>query len=165
MKASIILRTWTAVAIAASCASIQAVETNLPSQFSQQGGISYLSGGIGQEEVDAIRADAGNFNLKMMFTSVSGEFLADVKVTLADSKGNVVLETVSEGPCLFAKVPPGHYKVSAATLNKEYTKPVELTAKHGAKVHFSWALPRQPFDQEFSDLDERSKGQTRRGCF
>lgn len=113
-----------------------AFATTLP-PVKQQGMISYLSGGIGQDEVDAMRAIVKDYNLIMQFAvKGSGEFVADVDVKVVDAKGRVALETRSEGPCLYAKVPPGQYKVEAKFADTTSTKSVNASAKQRRELYF-----------------------------
>ena len=76
-------------------------------------GVTYVSGGAGTEAVDRLRAMEKDFNLKMVFALKSGEYLADVKVTVVDAANKVVLDTRSEGPLLLVRLPPGSYQVNA----------------------------------------------------
>src|SRR4030095_11378965 len=72
------------------------------------GGIRYLAGGVSEEERDAIREQANGYNLWIWLArSGSGYFLADVKVSIVDARGQPVLDTVTNGPWLLARVPPG----------------------------------------------------------
>lgn len=76
------------------------------------GGIPYLSGGVGLEERDAIREKANDYNLWIWFARAgSGYFLADVKVSIEDARGQPVLDTVTNGPWLLVRVPPGRYTI------------------------------------------------------
>lgn len=165
MKAIFISRASAGAAILLASMSLLAAESDGSLKVAQQGAISYVSGGIGQEEVAAMRAEANSFNLRMAFSSLAGEFLADVKVTLADKKGNVVLNTLSDGPCLYAKVPPGIYKLTAETMNKAITKPVELAGKRSANVQFAWATPSPNEQESIAERDEQNKTRAKRGCF
>src|SRR5260221_8605230 len=74
-------------------------------------GNALLTGGIGEDEREAMRQEVAPFNLWLMFVEQgSGQYVAGVKVTVADSNDTPVLEVVSDGPWLFARVPPGRYK-------------------------------------------------------
>jgi len=73
-------------------------------------GIPYLSGGVGDEERQAMDTLAGQYNLKLEFARNDGTFLADVRVTL---HGPVTVDLVSEGPVLLLRLPPGTYAVMA----------------------------------------------------
>jgi hypothetical protein len=76
------------------------------------GGISYLTGGVSLEERDAIREQANEYNLWIWLARTgSGYFLADVKVDIEDARGRPVLDTVTTGPWLLARVPAGRYTI------------------------------------------------------
>jgi hypothetical protein len=79
-----------------------------------QGEITFVSGGVGVEELNAIQAIRSDYNLSLLFSAQgTGEYLSDVKVNIKDSSGNTLLETVSDGPMLFARLKPGRYTVTA----------------------------------------------------
>ncbi len=82
------------------------------------GTVSYMSGGVGEGGMDAIRAEEGNYNVKMLFVS-QGAYLADIGVRVSDDKGRDVFETQSKGPVLLVKLPPGRYTISARSSEGE----------------------------------------------
>ena len=95
--------------------------------------ISYVSGGVGKDEQELANA-IGRFgyNVQLVFAEQqTGAYLADVRVRLADPKGNVVLDTVSDGPMFLAKLPPGRYQVTAEVRGQPKTASVDATG--GAK--------------------------------
>lgn len=77
------------------------------------GGVSYISGGIGDASQQELKAREPDFNLKLVFTLVEGNYLADVNVAITDAAGKVVLEAVAEGPFFLARLPAGQYAVAA----------------------------------------------------
>lgn len=101
-------------------------------------GIEYISGGIGDDEESAETFSA--FNLKLVFaTQGSGEFLADVKVSIEDGKGNNVLKAISPGPHFYAKLPTGSYRITAEFTEKPLKKIVVIKNKNGRQVlYFYW---------------------------
>lgn len=84
------------------------------------GDVSYVSGGIPYEQLPAFNAARSQFPLNIEVYERDGSrngFTADAEVRVINAKsGEVVLETKTEGPYLWAKVPPGQYKVET-TLN------------------------------------------------
>jgi hypothetical protein len=84
------------------------------------GEVSYVSGGIPFEQLPAFNAARSQFPLNIEVYERDGSrnaFTADADVRVINAKsGDVVLETKTEGPYLWAKVPPGQYKVET-TLN------------------------------------------------
>lgn len=74
--------------------------------------VTWLTGGVTLEERDAIREQAGDYNLWIWLARTgSGYFLADVRVSVEDAAGHPVLDTVTDGPWLLARVPPGRYTI------------------------------------------------------
>jgi len=73
----------------------------------QQGTISFVSGGVGEDERQEITTLAPAYALELLFArqGTPNEFLADIKVRIMDGSGNTVLDAVSQGPFLLAKVP------------------------------------------------------------
>ena len=59
-----------------------------------------------------MRDVAPGFNLQVVVAmSGSGEYRAEVPVTVENLNGDPVLNVVTDGPWLFANVPPGRYRV------------------------------------------------------
>jgi len=75
-------------------------------------GWAFLDGGIGQTETESMEADRGKYSLWVMTAGrKSGAFLADVEVTIVDSKGEEVFRRRMEGPWLMIDLPLGRYEV------------------------------------------------------
>ena len=81
-------------------------------------GIPYLSGGIGLDERQAPPEVTKEDNLKLSFALTNRDYLSDVALVITDSKGNKVMEAVSEGPWFFTKLLAGNYTVRATTMGK-----------------------------------------------
>src|SRR5215212_2844608 len=64
--------------------------------------ISYISGGVGKDEQELAEAISRyGYNVQLVFAEQqTGAYLADVRVKIADAKGSIVLDTVSDGPML-----------------------------------------------------------------
>ena len=75
--------------------------------------VEYMAGGVGIGERQAMEEMAKDYNLKVVFAKVQGNYLADIPVAIMKPTGEKVLETVASGPWLFAKLPHGEYTVKA----------------------------------------------------
>jgi hypothetical protein len=75
--------------------------------------VPYLSGGVGEEEIDLLRQVDGAYNVKLIFAATAGNYLSNVHILIEDSQGTKVLEAVSEGPWFYTKLSPGTYNVRA----------------------------------------------------
>lgn len=105
----------------------------------QQNGISYVNGGVGQEEQSAMRAQRGDYNLQLTFaTSQTGAFRSDVQLDIADAKGANLLSVANTGPMFFAKLPPGTYRISASAEGKTFTRTVRLGANGAKEMTLHW---------------------------
>jgi hypothetical protein len=133
-----------AAAIALSAAGAVA-QTTGPAAH-QQNGITYVNGGVGQEEQAAMRAQRADYNLQLTFaTSQSGAYRSDVQLDIMDAKGANLLSVPNTGPMLFAKLPPGTYRISAAAEGKTFKRTVKIGA--GAKemtLHWENDSPDDP---------------------
>lgn len=79
------------------------------------GDVSYVSGGVGEESREQLKAFAPAFNLKLLLAHKSGEYIGDVQIVLVDAKGKEILKAVAEGPIFMANLPAGRYEVIATT--------------------------------------------------
>jgi len=103
------------------------------------GSVSYITGGVGLDESDAIKAAEKDFTLSLLFAqSKRGEFVSDVKVSIKDKAGNTVFEAVSDGPMLLARLPAGAYAVSADYEGTTLVRKVSVGAKGIARAGFVW---------------------------
>jgi glucose/arabinose dehydrogenase len=77
------------------------------------GAFTYLCGGIGQDEQEALRARAREFDMQVLFTrGARGEYLADVEVRLTRG-GKEVANFMATGPRCLIKGPRGTYQIAA----------------------------------------------------
>ncbi|MBU6261099.1 MAG: carboxypeptidase regulatory-like domain-containing protein [Burkholderiales bacterium] len=107
----------------------------------KQGGVSYLSGGIGDGQAAAIKAASPHWPLTLLFavrTGRSADYLANVQVTVHDAQGRVVLETTADGPYLLAQLAPGAYQVDATVAGKTLARKVKVNAGHPVRAVFVW---------------------------
>ena len=102
-------------------------------------GVTYVTGGTGTEAVDRLRAMEKDFNLKLVFALKNGEYLADVDVSVVDAANHVVLNTLSEGPLLLAKLPAGNYQVNANYRGSVERRTVAVGATTLRTVDFRWS--------------------------
>ncbi|WP_043302398.1 carboxypeptidase-like regulatory domain-containing protein, partial [Burkholderia humptydooensis] len=125
----------TIAAVAALGSTAAANETLEPAT---QNGIAYVTGGVGQDEVDALRAAASKYNLRMTFASRSGEYLSDVDVTIRSAAAQPVLTVRTNGPFLYARLPAGQYRIDARYGGAEQRRSVRVPASGGVHVDFRW---------------------------
>jgi len=105
------------------------------------GGISYLSGGVGEEERETLTQLGQAYNLKLIFADTTGHYLSEVAVGITDERGHQVLAAVSRGPWFFADLPAGRYHVLATTQGYTREQVVHVSPQHQARLAFSWPEP------------------------
>ena len=120
------LRSVVIAMLALACSSVSAVEPALT--WNEFNGVVFVTGGIGEEELEEINAVRGEFNLKLLLAEKSGTYLAGVQVVVLDENGKTVLDVQEAGPVLLAKVPPGSYRISAIRENLVQKRSLNIRA-------------------------------------
>lgn len=103
-----------------SAASLEPIDNSgVQVQPQQQSGITYLSGGVGEDESKAIQQAQG-YNLHMTFSiGPENRYVPDVDVVIQNAPGGQTVLTLSQaGPLVYVQLPAGKYTV-VATRNGE----------------------------------------------
>lgn len=107
-----------------------------------QGEATWVNGGIGQTEVDAIRRMAPKWPLQMTFAERHqgrDEFVAGVRLRVTGENGRTVVDVHDGGPLLLLKLPDGHYTVRAEYDGHVKTQRIDVAAGRHAAVAFLWS--------------------------
>jgi hypothetical protein len=104
--------------------------------------VAYVNGGIGSDEADALRTEARYFPLELMFSrrgeGERAEFVADVHLQILDAAGRIVVDRSSQGPIFLARLPNGHYTISAEFQGRTQTRRVALGDGRRESLSFFW---------------------------
>jgi hypothetical protein len=100
--------------------------------------VQAISGGVSLNARDNLRAQERDANVKMVFALNTGNYLSDVHVKVTDGKGNVVIDDVSNGPWVLAKLPPGNYTANATYNGKTVTQRFSAGKSGLRTAHFRW---------------------------
>lgn len=106
-----------------------------------QGQAEFLTGGIGKDESDAILHEGRSWPLMLELAQVDtprAAYISDVQVTIKDRSGNTVLETVTEGPFLLVKLPPGKYSLDATYESTTLHRHVYIEKGGSKKITLLW---------------------------
>jgi len=101
-------------------------------------GVAYLSGGVGEDERALLASATTDFPLKIVMALRSGDYLGDVRVIITNAAGQRVLDTVSEGPWLFARLSPGTYQVRGAYSGDVLQQTVRIGNNGQTVVMLQW---------------------------
>jgi hypothetical protein len=102
-------------------------------------GRPFVTGGVGQEEIDALNSEKKQYALAILTAAVgSGAFLADVHIRITNEQSKPVLDTTMEGPWLLVDLAPGRYQVEAVLNSRVQKNAVTLGAgeHHETVFHF-----------------------------
>jgi len=106
----------------------------------KRGGISYVSGGVGDDSARAMKEIANQFNLQITLAGPNGEYLAATRLQIQDGSGKTVLAATSDGPLFYAALPAGEYKIQAMAPQgeaKTSTVTVSKTGHATVLIHLS----------------------------
>lgn len=105
--------------------------------------VSYVTGGIGEDEKKAIEDAKADYNLYVMSASTSGAFVGDAHVTIRRVDGKMldqVLDVVA-GPLLYVRLPAGNYVLEATLGTQTKRQPFTVSSKgRTAHVHLGWKV-------------------------
>jgi hypothetical protein len=107
-------------------------------QIQQQGEVSYVSGGVGLDESQALRSQRSHWPLALSFTGPTSDYLSDVHVRIVDAHRGEVLSADSRGPYMLIKLRPGRYTVHASYKDRDQTKTVTVSGNGSTKADFHW---------------------------
>jgi hypothetical protein len=115
--------------------------------------VPVISGGVGDESLARLQAREQEFNLKLVFALVEGNYVADVGVTIRDASGRTVIDHVTDGPILMARLPAGAYAVNARYNRQTQTRNVWVRADRLHTEYLRW--PSNPQVDFPGPADER----------
>ncbi|AXF12638.1 hypothetical protein CUJ91_32060 (plasmid) [Paraburkholderia graminis] len=123
------------------------------SRPASQNGVSFITGGVGEDEVAAFRSAAHRYNLRMTLASKAGSYLSDVDVTITSKSGRLVLAVRTEGPFLFVALPAGAYQIAAKADHVAQTRKIVVPSSGANELRFYW-----------EDADTHGAPRTCKGC-
>jgi hypothetical protein len=135
-----ILSTAIGLALSLQAGAAPSSADHLPA-LQTRGNVKYLSGGIGETEVSAIKHVAKYYPLELEFVvkaKPKDEYTAGVNVTIKDEYHKTVLNATTDGPFLLAKLPAGKYTVSAERNQEVKTRTITIAAKDHLRAVFEW---------------------------
>ena len=105
----------------------------------EQSGITYLSGGIGEDESQAIQQVKG-YNLHITFSiGPDNKYLGGVDVVIQTEKGRSLLSVSQVGPILYVKLPADKYLIIASQNGHEKRGTVVLEGTSTGTVSLHWS--------------------------
>lgn len=121
------------------CLSMQiAFADTLPMKKSPQG-VNYMTGGISEEEVVALKPYIKKFNLRLVFSEgTSGRSATPVNVNIYDLDSKLVFRVAGAQPQLLVDLPAGTYTVLASYNGEKLRHKFELGTDEFKKIILNW---------------------------
>ncbi|MGE3624428.1 MAG: hypothetical protein AB7H77_11235 [Bdellovibrionales bacterium] len=99
--------------------------------------VRYITGGIGDEERDALNSVKQRYNLHVTSTNMQGEFNGSTQIIVRDRQDNTTLK-VDAGPLFYADLPAGSYTVEAVNGGQKKEQKISLAQGKSASLYFRW---------------------------
>ncbi len=103
-----------------------------------QGGITYITGGIGDTERNALEASKRDYNLHITDSEKDGAFMAGIDLVIQARGGREILQVHNTGPLFYAQLPPGDYTIHAAYKGVQLVKEAKIGDKGGSEIQLVW---------------------------
>ena len=131
------------ILFASTLFSLQAMaditKAQLPKIVKTNTGITYMTGGIGEEEVDIMKPQAKKFSLNLLFSEgVVGRWVTDVNVNIYNEASRLIFRKVSAKNVLYVNMPTGTYTILASNNGNKLRHKVTLVAGQHKKVVLNW---------------------------
>jgi len=107
----------------------------LPLQVMTNGSITYINGGIGDEELAELKSKKHDFNLRLLLTGSSGEFVSDVSLRITDESGTQILAIDDAGPYTYVLLPKGTYTLDASSVRDTTIKRMKFTIPASGSIN------------------------------
>lgn len=103
--------------------------------------VTFVTGGIGDDERAAIEAAKEDYNLHITSASISGAFVGEAHVVISRVNGKEAEEVLNAaaGPLLYVHLPVGTYTLDASLGEQHKSQKITITKKTKAvKVGLGW---------------------------
>ncbi len=134
-----------ACALLAGAALLSTAQAQLPPEQTQNG-VTYISGGIGQEESSAFKQAKSQYPLALTFATTSegsaaSPYAADVQVVIRNAQDSSILNAKASGPYFLAKLAPGQYKLFATYKGETQSRDITIKDSGTTDIKFTWKRP------------------------
>jgi hypothetical protein len=133
--------------------SVCALADTVSVQQSEQG-ISYITGGISEDEADALKRYVKQFNLRVIFSEgASGRSITDVNVSIYNTQGQLVFSVNEAQPQLMLNLPNGTYTIGALYNGDKQSHKFTISSDKQKKIILNW---KNVTDEDAMEENDRS---------
>ena len=104
-------------------------------------GISYITGGVGQSEADAILAEAKEWPVMLELSQIKngrGIWIAGVNIKAMNTKKQVMFDALADGPYMLINFVPGDYVLEADYQGVVQKRTLSIKASSSQKMSLFW---------------------------
>ena len=104
-------------------------------------GISYISGGVGEEEAVAILAEAKQWPVLLELSQIEngrGVWIFGANIKVSNAKKQVVFNALADGPYMLINLEPGDYTIEASYQGVSQKRALSIKANTSQKISLFW---------------------------
>jgi hypothetical protein len=104
-------------------------------------GISYITGGVGEEESTAILAEAKQWPLLLELSQLEngrGVWIFGSQIKIANAKGAMIFDAKADGPYMLVNLDAGDYVIQASYQGVEQKRAISIKAGQPQKISIFW---------------------------
>jgi len=104
-------------------------------------GVSYITGGVGEEESTAILAEAKQWPLLLELSQLEngrGVWIFGSQIKIANTKGAAIFDAKADGPYMLVNLDAGDYVIQASYQGVEQKRAISIKAGQPQKISIFW---------------------------
>ena len=104
-------------------------------------GISYITGGVGEEEAVAILADAKQWPLLLEMSQIEngrGVWIFGATIKIMSSKNQTIFDAPADGPYMLINLESGDYVIEATYQGVVQRRALSIKANSSQKISLFW---------------------------
>ena len=104
-------------------------------------GIAYITGGVGQEETDAILAEAKQWPIFLVLSQLEngrGVWIFGAQINVMNQQQKVIFKAQADGPYMLINLIPGDYQITASYQGVQQVRALTVKADSSQKLNIFW---------------------------
>jgi hypothetical protein len=104
-------------------------------------GVSYITGGVGEEESTAILAEAKQWPLLLELSQLEngrGVWIFGSQIKITNTKGAMIFDAKADGPYMLVNLDAGDYVIQASYQGVEQKRAISIKAGQPQKISIFW---------------------------
>jgi hypothetical protein len=104
-------------------------------------GVSYISGGVGEEETAAILAEAKQWPILLELSQLEngrGVWIFGANIKIMNIQKQIVFNAQADGPYMLINLEPGDYAIEASYQGVEQKRALSVNANAFQKISLFW---------------------------